>query len=309
VHLRQEILDAVWPETFITEEVLTNAIWELRQALGGDARKPRYIRTVPRRGYGLVAPVAALTAPGGAAPVRRRWRRRAIVAGILVVLAVASLVVLRAELGHGEKALWPSSIAVLPLKSVSRTPAHTEFAAALTDNLTTQLATSRDYEVPSRTSVNALLERGISADRIPRELGTDAFIEGTLDFSDSGRARLTIQLIDRAHDRHLRAYELEDDIRDRLGAERRLARRVALEPSRGRRDTGDAPTAVATPAAEATPADVPECRLHPALVAPYPQTSDCITLLDREAGLRLRRADQAGEFRRVRRVAREGPVG
>ena len=55
---RQEILDGVWGEgAFVGEEALSHCIWDLRRALGDDARKPRFIQTLPRRGYRLIAAV------------------------------------------------------------------------------------------------------------------------------------------------------------------------------------------------------------------------------------------------------------
>ena len=54
---REQILEEVWAETAVSDEVLTNAIRELRKALGDDAKEPRFIQTIPKRGYRLVAPV------------------------------------------------------------------------------------------------------------------------------------------------------------------------------------------------------------------------------------------------------------
>ena len=54
---RDELLDAVWGDAFVSEEVLTHGIWEIRRALGDDARNPSFLKTVPRRGYQLIAPV------------------------------------------------------------------------------------------------------------------------------------------------------------------------------------------------------------------------------------------------------------
>ena len=54
---KQEILDDVWDGTYVSDEVLPNAIWELRKALGDDARKPRFIQTLPKKGYRLIVPV------------------------------------------------------------------------------------------------------------------------------------------------------------------------------------------------------------------------------------------------------------
>ena len=63
---KDEILDAVWPETAVTDAVVRNAIGALRKVLGDTAQTPRFIATLPRRGYRFLAPVEEHT---GAAPV------------------------------------------------------------------------------------------------------------------------------------------------------------------------------------------------------------------------------------------------
>ena len=55
---REALIDAVWPEVFISESVLTRAIAGLRRALGDDARRPRFIETIAKRGYRLIGPAA-----------------------------------------------------------------------------------------------------------------------------------------------------------------------------------------------------------------------------------------------------------
>lgn len=54
---KEQIISAVWEGAFVSDEVLTTAVWNLRKALGDDPREPRYIKTVPRQGYRLLAPV------------------------------------------------------------------------------------------------------------------------------------------------------------------------------------------------------------------------------------------------------------
>ena len=54
---RDQILEAVWPDTFVGDSTLTYAVVGLRKALGDDSKKPEYIRTIPKRGYRLIAPV------------------------------------------------------------------------------------------------------------------------------------------------------------------------------------------------------------------------------------------------------------
>lgn len=62
---KRDIMDAVWPELFITESVISRAIAGLRRALGDDARQPRFIETILKRGYRLIA---AISAPAAGAP-------------------------------------------------------------------------------------------------------------------------------------------------------------------------------------------------------------------------------------------------
>jgi DNA-binding winged helix-turn-helix (wHTH) protein len=59
---KEQIIGSVWDGAFVSDEVLTTAIWGLRKALGDDAKEPRYIQTIPRRGYRLIAPVERATA-------------------------------------------------------------------------------------------------------------------------------------------------------------------------------------------------------------------------------------------------------
>jgi DNA-binding winged helix-turn-helix (wHTH) protein len=54
---RQEIIDAVWKEAFVTDHVLNRAMGQLRKGLGDDAKEPRYIETVPTRGYRFIAQI------------------------------------------------------------------------------------------------------------------------------------------------------------------------------------------------------------------------------------------------------------
>src|SRR5580658_677817 len=52
-----ELLDALWPETYVQPQVLRTYVLELRKVLGDDAGQPRFIQTLPKRGYRFVAPV------------------------------------------------------------------------------------------------------------------------------------------------------------------------------------------------------------------------------------------------------------
>src|SRR5271157_3659541 len=60
---QDELLEALWPDTFVQPEVLKSHILNLRHALGDDAKQPRFIETLPRRGYQFIAPVREAFSP------------------------------------------------------------------------------------------------------------------------------------------------------------------------------------------------------------------------------------------------------
>jgi Tol biopolymer transport system component/DNA-binding winged helix-turn-helix (wHTH) protein len=102
---RERLIEDVWPRRMVNDEVLSRAIAELRTALGDDARQSRYIETIPKVGYRLVAPVAAAgaTLPIAGATVSpeetvptRPWLVP-LAAGIVLAVLVAGFAVLRLE--------------------------------------------------------------------------------------------------------------------------------------------------------------------------------------------------------------------
>src|SRR5262245_52718781 len=89
-----ELVAAIWPDTYVQPEVLRRYILEIRRVLGDSAEAPRYIQTFPKRGYQFIAPVedASAAAPGEApatpaTPARAR-RPRTMVAGLLGAAAM-----------------------------------------------------------------------------------------------------------------------------------------------------------------------------------------------------------------------------
>jgi len=65
---KEELLQAVWPETAVSDAVLTVCVSELRRVLGDEAQAPQYIETVHRRGYRFIGPLQGLETPRPAGP-------------------------------------------------------------------------------------------------------------------------------------------------------------------------------------------------------------------------------------------------
>jgi serine/threonine protein kinase/Flp pilus assembly protein TadD len=71
---KQRLIREVWGEAFVNDEVLSHAVWQLRKVFGDEARNPRYIQTIARRGYRLLAEVSRVPAAQPLAPGRRVGR-------------------------------------------------------------------------------------------------------------------------------------------------------------------------------------------------------------------------------------------
>jgi hypothetical protein len=101
---KQELLDEVWGGRIVGEDALIGAVSQVRKALGDDARSPRFVETLPKRGYRLrVAPVqngpAAPEAPGDAGR-RRGWRWAGYVFTAAVLLGRCRSLPLRRSPAH-----------------------------------------------------------------------------------------------------------------------------------------------------------------------------------------------------------------
>jgi len=95
----QELLDTYWVNRVVGDDAVHRRIADLRRHLGDDARNPRYIQTIPKRGYRLVAPVSGLEEPAApsppAAPARSRWLSPAHLALAMAVMAAAAVLLQR----------------------------------------------------------------------------------------------------------------------------------------------------------------------------------------------------------------------
>ena len=75
---KNELLDAVWPGTFVSDAVLTHCMAEVRQALQDDAQKPRLLRTMPKIGYAFAAEVHSCFEASAATPGGMPWAAESV---------------------------------------------------------------------------------------------------------------------------------------------------------------------------------------------------------------------------------------
>jgi TolB-like protein/DNA-binding winged helix-turn-helix (wHTH) protein/Tfp pilus assembly protein PilF len=242
---REELRQHLWPDnTFVDYDLaLKRVINRLREALGDSADNPRFIETIPRKGYRFIAPVSANGAEGKvaespaqdtaieSAPARRSREMRTVLGlGAIVILLVVSFVVfrfLRPRAAPGSTSQI-HSLAVLPLQNLSADAAQEYFSDGMTDALITDLAQIGSVKVISRTSSMQYKQTKKSLPEIARELNVDGIIEGTVQRSGD-RVRITAQLIYGPSDKHLWAKSYEEDLRDIFALQTNVASDIAQQ--------------------------------------------------------------------------------
>ena len=248
---RDELKQTLWPaDTFVDfDDGLNTAVKKIREVLGDSAERPRYIETIPRRGYRFVAPLAlsfpvkttvaapssqpALVLPPAEVAVRRRaWRPAAYAAvgvlALVVVLAGADVGGWRTRLVGPAVAPRIESLAVLPLANLSRDPEQDYFADGMTEALIANLAQVSALRVISRTSAMHYKGTNKTLPQIARELNVDAVIEGTVQRSGN-RLQVTAQLIRGRTETPLWAKIYERDSQDVLVMQSEVAQAIVGE--------------------------------------------------------------------------------
>ena len=242
---KEELLQALWPDSFVEEVALAHNISQLRKALRDTTEQPRFIETVPKRGYRFIAAVremgkrfaqVAVPARGGTVPSTiqsfRRFRPAvwAAFAAMLVLVAGAATYVYLPRIGRAASGDFPAihSLAVLPLENLSGDKEQEYFADGMTDELITELGKIGALRVISRTSIMQYKAMRKPLSDIAGKLNVDAVVEGTV-LRSGDRVRITAQLVRAATEKHLWAESYEGDLNDVLTLQRNVARGIARE--------------------------------------------------------------------------------
>ncbi|HZV85915.1 MAG TPA: tetratricopeptide repeat protein [Candidatus Binatus sp.] len=253
---RDELKQTLWPaDTFVDfDDGLNTAVKKIRDALGDSAEKPRYIETIPRRGYRfmgclsdlrpavLSSPAeesndspaqefsrsdvsAPVVVPAPAQLLSIRWRVLLTAAAALALFSTG-LALYRGSSAKGTSQPRIKSLAVLPLKNLSADPTQEYLADGMTEALIGRLAGIHDLRVISRTSVMQYKDTKKALPEIAKALGADAIVEGSV-IRDGNRIRVHAQLIRAATDEHFWSETYDRELRDVLTLQSEVAQSIA----------------------------------------------------------------------------------
>jgi TolB-like protein/DNA-binding winged helix-turn-helix (wHTH) protein len=240
---RDELRQRVWPrDTFVEfDHALNTAVKKIRSALGDDANAPRYIETIPKRGYRFVAPVTTgnLQAPqlegnlDNAPRARaRRWLPRATAGAALAVTVLVSVSLLGMR--------WRSSshdsrdkrvvLAVLPFEDWSDNSRQTYLCDGISQELITQLGrveTTRLVVTPRAASLQYRHTTKTVAE-VAHELHAEYLVEGNVR-GDARHVRVTVEVIRVRDETRVWGDDFDRDVGDSLALESEVAASITAK--------------------------------------------------------------------------------
>jgi TolB-like protein/DNA-binding winged helix-turn-helix (wHTH) protein/Tfp pilus assembly protein PilF len=247
---QDELLEALWPDTYVNPEILRKYILDIRKILGDRPDKPIFIETVTKRGYRFVAPVVddstaepaalheaetaqeTLTAervPSQPQPSLHKGRRRRVLAiPVVLALIVAGVAVYfwPARNKPSTRALNNSSIAVLPFADLSPGKDEEYFSDGLTEELINDLAKVPGLKVVARSSAFQFKGRNEDLRAVGQKLGVANILEGSVR-REGNRVRITAELTKADDGFQLWSETYQREVSHIFAAQDEIARAVA----------------------------------------------------------------------------------
>lgn len=225
---REQLRQAVWgTATFVDfDQGLNYCIAQIRSTLGDSAESPRFVRTIPKRGYQFVAPVAAPAVPEQAAsPVQQRHRVKRYV--LATVLAVTACAVLALTLTQRRPTV---NIAIARFSNETGSADMNSFADGLTDTVVAELTTAAggQYGIIG----NAASLRRPRSERDLKDIGSSLhaayLVLGQVQRSSS-QVRVLAHLIRLPQQTHITVVRFDRELGDQLQMQSELGRLIAAE--------------------------------------------------------------------------------
>src|SRR4030081_1669401 len=251
---QDEILEALWSETYVNPEILRKYILEIRKALGDRPDKPEFIETLPKRGYRFVAPVidesvaeptdsptslppkqhateeTVTTETVRLEPARSSGKRMPWRVAIVLALAVVAAAAIGAYFRPGRteanaSSLNNASIAVLPFADMSPAKDEEYFSDGLSEQLINDLAKVSGLKVVGRSSAFQFKGKNEDLRDVGRKLGVANVLEGSVR-REGNHVRITAELTKADDGFQLWSQTYDREINHIFAAQDEIARAV-----------------------------------------------------------------------------------
>lgn len=239
---REEILQRIWgKDVFVdADNSINTAIRKIRQALRDNPEEPRFVQTVPGKGYRFVAPVGEVpgatpshpeAVPGASAQLpsgRHDWR---LWVALLAVFVLSGAILISSSFFRRSRPkAGKVMLAVLPFQNMSNDPGQEYFSDGLTEETITDLGqlSPEHLGVIARTSAMTYKHTNKSVSQIGRELGVDYILEGSVR-RQGDQARVSAQLIRVSDQTHVWAQNYQRELHDLLQIQNELGTAIARQ--------------------------------------------------------------------------------
>jgi DNA-binding winged helix-turn-helix (wHTH) protein/TolB-like protein/tetratricopeptide (TPR) repeat protein len=225
---KDQLIKALWPSTVVEENNLNQAIFALRRALGDTANDPRFIMTLPGRGYRFIAELNPAPEPAPEPAHSGVNTRR------LAIIGAAALIVVSAAVAwpwRGAESGPIGSVAVLPFKALLPDQSDPALELGMTNALILQISTLPDVTVSSLNSVRRFSAADLDPLEAARQLGVEAVVESSV-ITQGERIRVTARLLRVQNGRAMWSGKFDEPIDNILDVQDSIAERVmtALAP-------------------------------------------------------------------------------
>jgi TolB-like protein/DNA-binding winged helix-turn-helix (wHTH) protein len=236
---KDALFDEVWNGLAVSDSVLTTAVKELRQALGDNARQPRLIETVHRRGYRFMQPVVATDAELTAAPLfeatddppisSRPWIASSFVAAFAVMLLWLFIPSSSSDISavSAHAVIHPKSVVVLPFRDLSANSDQSWFADGVTEEIQSRLIRTPDLHVVSKLTATNFREQDGSLAAKARMMGVAHVLDGSVRRA-GGQVRVTVELVSASDGSQLWSQTYDRPASDVISIQEDIAFRIAL---------------------------------------------------------------------------------
>ena len=232
-----ELFSEVWKEAFVSDNALTKIIKEIRHALNDDANAPRYIETVPKRGYRFIGELTENSVlPRAEATRESRAVSNSVlllIGGVIALGALGGWLLLRPK--RAEVPVGIRSIAVLPFKPLNAEARDESLEMGMAETLITRLSNLRQVVVRPMSAVRKYTDLQQDPIAAGREIQAQAVVDGSLQ-KVGDRLRVTVRLIDVRDGKSLWSQQFDESFTDIFKVQDSIAERVtkclSLELSR-----------------------------------------------------------------------------